>query len=218
MIKQRHPLGKYFGRGPMLKIQIKGCIFRPIWQVHIQFFNHFVFKMAAANAHHRCGAVNLRSKQSRFYLYLWVLPCAYAHRGAQHYHYVVYVMLLLLLLFTLLVSCYDLNQSLKPLQHTECQKQFSFSFSQASSTPVQENGENMFSGQRMGKKQSHRFQGIVPQKRDGRTPYMKTYVKISLISNQLILYSLHLKYCRFTFKSSFKNTYFCIKTYGNANQ
>ena len=27
--------------------------------------------MAAANAHHRCGAVNLRSKQSRFYLYLW---------------------------------------------------------------------------------------------------------------------------------------------------
>ena len=28
--------------------------------------------MAAANAHHRCGAVNLRSKQSRFYLYLWL--------------------------------------------------------------------------------------------------------------------------------------------------
>ena len=28
--------------------------------------------MAAANAHHRCGAVNLRSKQSRFYLYLWM--------------------------------------------------------------------------------------------------------------------------------------------------
>ena len=27
--------------------------------------------MAATNAHHRCGAVNLRSKQSRFYLYLW---------------------------------------------------------------------------------------------------------------------------------------------------
>ena len=30
------------------------------------------FKMAAANARHRCGAVNLRSKQSRFYLYLCV--------------------------------------------------------------------------------------------------------------------------------------------------
>ena len=28
--------------------------------------------MAAANAHHRCGAVNLRSKQSRFYLYLCI--------------------------------------------------------------------------------------------------------------------------------------------------
>ena len=31
---------------------------------------HFVLKMAATYAHHRCGAVNLRSKQSRFYLYL----------------------------------------------------------------------------------------------------------------------------------------------------
>ena len=30
------------------------------------------FKMAATNARHWCGAVNLRSKQSRFYLYLCV--------------------------------------------------------------------------------------------------------------------------------------------------
>ena len=29
--------------------------------------------MVSANAHHRCGAVNLYSKQSRFYLYLWLL-------------------------------------------------------------------------------------------------------------------------------------------------
>ena len=38
----------------------------------ISFFNHFVtpvFKMVAANAHHRFCAVNLRSKQSRSYLY-----------------------------------------------------------------------------------------------------------------------------------------------------
>ena len=47
-------------------------------------------------------------------------------------------------------------------------------------------------------------------------PYMKTYVKISSICNQLI-YSLYLKYCRFTFKSSFQNTYFCIETYGSVN-
>ena len=39
--------------------------------VYNHFFNHFVFKMVAANAHHQCGALNLRSKQSRFYLYLW---------------------------------------------------------------------------------------------------------------------------------------------------
>ena len=60
----------------MLRVEIKGCIFRPIWLVTYSVFQSFcrpVFKMAAANAHHRCGAVNLRSKQSRFYLYLWVL-------------------------------------------------------------------------------------------------------------------------------------------------
>ena len=46
--------------------------------------------------------------------------------------------------------------------------------------------------------------------------YMQTYLNISSICNQLI-YSLYIKYCRFTFKSSFKNTYFCIETYGSAN-
>ena len=59
-----------------VRIEIKGCIFARSGKVYNQFFNHFVFKMAAANAHHRCGAVNLRSKQSRFYLYLW---CEYMH-------------------------------------------------------------------------------------------------------------------------------------------
>ena len=56
----------------MLRIEIKG-LFSPdlvgIYSV-FQSFCRPVFKMAAANAHHRCGAVNLRSKQSRFYLYL----------------------------------------------------------------------------------------------------------------------------------------------------
>ena len=33
-----------------------------------QSFYHLVFKMAAANGHQRCGAVNLPSRQSRFYL------------------------------------------------------------------------------------------------------------------------------------------------------
>ena len=51
-----------------------GCIFAQSGKEH-QCFNHFVtpvFKIVAANAHHGCGAVNLRSKQSRFYLYLLV--------------------------------------------------------------------------------------------------------------------------------------------------
>ena len=53
----------------MLRMEIKGCIFTHSGKIHNQFFNHFVapvFIMAAANAHHRCGAVSLRSKQSRF--------------------------------------------------------------------------------------------------------------------------------------------------------
>ena len=54
----------------MLRMEMKGCIFIESGKVHVQFFNHFVtlvFKMVAPNAHHRCCAVNLRSKQSRFY-------------------------------------------------------------------------------------------------------------------------------------------------------
>ena len=50
----------------------KGCIFARSSKLHNQFFKHFnapVFTMAAENAHYRC-AVNLRSKQFRFYLYL----------------------------------------------------------------------------------------------------------------------------------------------------
>ena len=60
------------------------------------------------------------------------------------------------------------------------------------------------------------FRGLYHKNEVEGPPYMKTYVKISSISNQLIFY-LYLKYCRFTFKSSFKNTYFCIETYGSAN-
>ena len=66
------PLGKYFGRGPMLRIEIRGVFFARSGSYIISFsiICRPVFKMAATNAHHRCGAVNLRSTQSRFYLYL----------------------------------------------------------------------------------------------------------------------------------------------------
>ena len=83
-------------------------------------------------------------------------------------------------------------------------KQFNFSFLQTSSPPVWEKIVTSF------------FRGSYRKYEMEGHPYMKTYVKISSICNQLI-YSLYLKYCLFTFKSSFKKTYFCMKTYGSAN-
>ena len=61
----------------MLRMEIKEFIFSQSGKVHNQFFQSFCcigLQMAAANAHHRCCAVNLRSKQSRFYLYLRYCP------------------------------------------------------------------------------------------------------------------------------------------------
>ena len=37
----------------------------------VRYVISFSIIFSAANAHHRCCAVNLCSKQSRFYLYLW---------------------------------------------------------------------------------------------------------------------------------------------------
>ena len=62
----------------------KGVYFSPNLVGTYSVFQSFcrpVFKMAATNAHHRCGAVNLRSKQSRFYAYFTVGE--YVLKGSQ---------------------------------------------------------------------------------------------------------------------------------------
>ena len=80
----------------MSRMEIKGCIFARSSTVHKQFFNHFVapvFKMATANSHHGCCAVNLHSKQSRFYLNLWVQQLPFmcntkiVKREASHFNF-----------------------------------------------------------------------------------------------------------------------------------
>ena len=63
----------------MLKMEIKG-VFSPVLARYIFSFSIVFFKKVAANAHHRCGPVNLRSKQSRFYLYLWSVHTSIALR------------------------------------------------------------------------------------------------------------------------------------------
>ena len=58
----------------MLRINIKGCIFRPIWYVHIHFFNHFVARFSkwwlqmptTGVVQWTCAVSNLG-----FILYLW---------------------------------------------------------------------------------------------------------------------------------------------------
>ena len=75
MIKVEASLRQIFWARAYVEDRDKGVYFSPDLVGTYSVFQSFcrpVFKMAAANAHHRCGAVNLRSKQSRFYLYLWV--------------------------------------------------------------------------------------------------------------------------------------------------
>ena len=67
------------------------------------------------------------------------------------------------------------------------------------------NGGNAFLGQRMGSKiVTSFFRGSYSKNEMERPTYMKTFVLnfIDLLSIDIFLY---LKYCRFTFKSSFKN-------------
>ena len=70
----------------------------------------------------------------------------------------------------LLVSCYDLNESLKPLQHGECQKNSNFPFYEKIGPPCRKMAKmRLQAGDRVGSGHTSVW-ALVARKRDGNTP------------------------------------------------
>ena len=64
----------------MLRIEIKGCIFTQL----VRYIISFSIILSSVNAHQQCWAVNLCSKQSRFYSYWIHTGNATSHRPGMH--------------------------------------------------------------------------------------------------------------------------------------